>query len=351
MLVHGVVDPADRARVSAPNLLLRAAAEGHLPLGATVADVIARVRADRWAGWTPAHRSNMLNVLGYVQHLLVYREPDQDDPPEVAAWKHARLEVPGVEEGGSLHVALMLVPDLADATTLRRHTDRRVERLNDQALLRHEAAWMRYQQARAEHTAGTRRGRLPARPPETVELRTQPAMVSARTEELFAGALGMVLATAERRGLLIGPNPWRAFAPTGRPHVGYRRAPAQRTRANRAVVRCCTANVQASGGGHDVEIPEGGTAILTLPIGATVHVSGSGACGACGACGASIRLAAQVPGASPKRFDQTQSLTYTVSTPTTKIAVLWTPCVPPASGPAPACPLTQYGMLVLHSPG
>jgi hypothetical protein len=118
--------------------------------------------------------------------------------------------------------------------------------------------------------------------------------------------------------------------------------------ANGAVVQCGTANGHASGGGHDVEIPEGGTATLTLPIGETVRVSGSGACGARGA---SIRLAAQVPGASPDRFDQIQSLTYTVSTPTTKIAVLWTPCMPPASGPAPACPLTQYGMLVLHSPG
>lgn len=115
--------------------------------------------------------------------------------------------------------------------------------------------------------------------------------------------------------------------------------------ANGAVAECRTANVHASGNGSDVEIPEGGTATLALPIGETVHVSGSGACGA------SIRLAALVPGASPERFDQIQSLTYTVSTPTTKIAVLWTPCVPPSSGPAPACPLTEYGMLVLHSPG
>jgi hypothetical protein len=139
------------------------------------------------------------------------------------------------------------------------------------------------------------------------------------------------------RGLLVAAGLVMAVALTA--------AGCSQPAANGAVVQCGTANVHASGGGHDVEIPEGGTATLTLPIGETVRVSGSGACGA------SIRLAAQVPGASPERFDQIQSLTYTVSTPTTKIAVLWTPCVPPASGPAPACPLTQYGILVLHSPG
>jgi hypothetical protein len=31
------------------------------------------------------------------------------------------------------------------------------------------------------------------------------------------------LATAEAAGLLMGPNPWAAFAPKGRPNVGYRR--------------------------------------------------------------------------------------------------------------------------------
>jgi hypothetical protein len=109
-----------------------------------------------------------------------------------------------------------------------------------------------------------------------------------------AGTMGDVVGAASRhlpahgwRGLLVTAGLVMAVALTA--------AGCSQPAANGAVVQRGTANVHASGGGHDVEVPEVGTETLTLPIGETVRVSGSGA--------------------------------------------------------APACPLTQYGMLVLHSPG
>jgi hypothetical protein len=39
--------------------------------------------------------------------------------------------------------------------------------------------------------------------------------MSARTEELFAGTIGMLLRAAERQGRLLGPNPWDSFAEDG----------------------------------------------------------------------------------------------------------------------------------------
>lgn len=218
------LDPTNRAAVSPRNLLVRSAAAGELTLGATVADVAAMVLAERQSSWGSGHDTNIRNVLSFVTSTMVYREPYQDDPPEVAAWKRARLDIPGVEEGASLHVALILAPDLADAIAVRRVTDRRVERLNEQAMDRWSNAWARYTQAVAAQQAGTRRGRLPARPAEQVALREPAPQVEARTEELFANSIRMLLGHAENHGLLLGPNPWRRFAARGgHGQVGFRR--------------------------------------------------------------------------------------------------------------------------------
>ena len=166
----------------------------------------------------------MTSVLKFLEHVMVYRAPFEDDTPEVAAWKRARLALPGVEEDASLHVALLLVPDLAEAIWARRTTDRRVAQLNVQALVRHQKDWARYLAAVQDQQAGHRRGgTLPQRPGDQVVLHQAPDTVSARTEELFATALGATLGTAERAGLLYGPSPWHAFAPKGRPNLGYRR--------------------------------------------------------------------------------------------------------------------------------
>lgn len=222
--VNTVLDPGSRVRVGADNLMVKAVADSYLALGATVRDVIASIIRERWDSWTPTHRTNMANTYAFVEHVMVYREPWEDDSPEVAEWKRARLNLPGVEEGASLHVSLILSPDLTDAIMLRRTTDRRVALLNTQARARHEAQWARYLGAQAAKSAGSwRGGRLPMRPPDELTLRPQPEKVSARTEELFATAVGCILRAAEGAGLLIGPNPWKAFAPSGRPNVGYRR--------------------------------------------------------------------------------------------------------------------------------
>ena len=199
-------------------LLLRAVESGRVALGSTVADVAVMFERERWDGWGPSHRRNMRSVLDFLVHTMVYREPFDDDPADVAAWKRARLALPGVDEGDSLHLALLLAPDLTDAVLLRRTTDLRTDRLNTQAQLRHQRAWARYL------AAGTSRGgRRLREPAHAVVLREPRAICEPRTEQLFTVVLGALLATAERAGLLVGPNPWHAFAPKGRPHIGYRR--------------------------------------------------------------------------------------------------------------------------------
>lgn len=75
-------------------------------------------------------------MLDFVRQTMVYTEPFEDadeasdDTDEVAAWKWARLTLPGVKLGGSLHVALILGPDLERAIATRRATNRRPRALN-----------------------------------------------------------------------------------------------------------------------------------------------------------------------------------------------------------------------------
>lgn len=56
-------------------------------------------------------------VLDFLEQILVYTEPYEDDvdadQPGVAARMHTRLALIGVEVGGSVHIALLLGPDLA----------------------------------------------------------------------------------------------------------------------------------------------------------------------------------------------------------------------------------------------
>jgi len=209
------LDPGARCVVSERNMLVRAAAAGELALGATVSDLIAKVVAKRQPGWGAAHDGNLRNVLAFVDHVLRYRPPTASDDDNTAAWKQARLAIPGVEVGDSLHVALILPPDLDEAIDIRRHTDRRAALLNEQAEARWSAAWDRYLKAVADKQAGTRRGRMPNRPPDAPKRYEPKSQVEARTEELFAGTIGMLLRTAERQGLLLGPNPWDSFAEDG----------------------------------------------------------------------------------------------------------------------------------------
>lgn len=230
----------DRTVASPANVVLQEVANGRIPLGATVAEVIAQIRREREESrWGDVHAPNIANVLDFVEQVLVYTAPIEDDDEEgadkfgvdtsgVAAWKWARLGVEGVELGGSLHVALLLAPDLERAVAARRYTDRRAERANHAALARWEGKWDRYNAALEAKRAGTRGGgRMPNRPPEEPPLlRNANRQVAARTEELFGTALGMILNHCERRGLLLGPNPWPQFARHGQRRAGYRRSAA-----------------------------------------------------------------------------------------------------------------------------
>lgn len=204
-----------RLVASPANPVLRAVGDGQLALGSTVSEVIDRIIDKRQPGWGAHQDTNIRNAFEFVRQVLVYAEPNEDDGPEIAAWKRARLDLDGVEEGASLHVALILTPDLEDALAARRTTDRRTDLLNLQARVRWEKQWARYTDALAARAAGTRRGgRMPAEPPTTLELRS-PKPISAATEKLFMQLVRAVLDYAERNGLLAGPNPWAAFAADG----------------------------------------------------------------------------------------------------------------------------------------
>lgn len=210
--------------VSKHNTLLTDIRDGRTNLGATVAQVIAAIRRQREPGWGATSRTNMANVLGFLEQVLVYTAPEEDELPEVAEWMTARLALPGVELGASMHVALLLAPDLERAIETRRYTDRRVDLLNQQAVTRYLNAWERYEALSADRALHPRGGRAPRRPPHQPELREPELPVKARTEELFAMALSMVLGYAEQHGLLAGPNPWRAFTARGQTRTGYRRS-------------------------------------------------------------------------------------------------------------------------------
>lgn len=188
--------------------MLESVRRGGLALGATVDDAIEQILRDDWGGWGPKERSNKLSAYAMVSHALRYREPYGDDPPEVAAWKRARLALDRVEEDTSMHVMLLLVPDMRDAINIRRYTDRRIERLHEFASVRYEREYDRWRAALKAKQEGTwRGGRLPQRP----VWRGRPVddkPVEARTEELFAQCLGRVLRVAESNGMLVGPNPW-----------------------------------------------------------------------------------------------------------------------------------------------
>jgi integrase len=220
--------------VSPANPVLRGVAEGTVTLGATFADLIDMMLTERWASWETAnHKANMLSALGFVDHVMRYEEPGDKDTPEVVAWKRARLALPGVEVGASMHVALVLTPDLAEAIAIRRDTDLRVELLNAQAVTRHDDAWVRYQRAsRAKDLGVWRGGRLPVRPPLEITLREPAVPVKPRTEQFFARHLGTLLSMAHARGLLpSGVNPWELFAPAGRSKHVYRRPKPRQIRA------------------------------------------------------------------------------------------------------------------------
>jgi integrase len=206
-----LLDRTGRTVVSPHNAMLQAVAGG-APLGSTVSDVLDAIVALRQGEWGDAQDTNVRNIIEFVRHLMRYRAPTVTDGPEVTAWKNARLALPGVQVGGSLHVALILTPDLKDALHARRTSDRGVDLRNAQRKATFVKAWTRYTDAVAAKAAGTwRGGRLPARPPEQVEVE-QVGKIAAETERKFLQMVRAVLDYAWRNGLADGPNPWEAFA-------------------------------------------------------------------------------------------------------------------------------------------
>ena len=218
--------------VSPANAILADIRAGRRQLGATVAQIIVAIRRQREISWSGAHKTNMNNVLDYLEQVMVYTEPDDDDEdettspdlPDVVAWMRARLALPGVQLGGSMHVALLLPPDLERVIHIRRYTDRRVERLNGQAVERYLAEWQRYESLMAARGTRPRGGKPPKRPADAPLLRAPQVPVAARTEELFATGLAMVLGYADQTGLLAGPSPWASFINRGNVKSGYRRS-------------------------------------------------------------------------------------------------------------------------------
>jgi integrase len=212
------------ASVSANNAALVDIRTGRRELGATVSQIITAIRRQREPGWSGAHKTNMNNALGFLEQVLVNSEPVEDELAEVASWRRARLDLPGVEVGESMHVALLLGPDLERAIEIRRQTDRRTDLLNEQAVTRFLAEWDHYQKAVAARELKPCGGRPPKRPADEPVLREPELPVMPRTEELFATCLAMVLGYAEQNGLLVGPNPWPVFISRGQTRTGYRRS-------------------------------------------------------------------------------------------------------------------------------
>lgn len=219
-----VLDPRLRLHLGPDNLMVAAVRAGRLAPGTTVEELIEDYLRARWDSWSRGHRDDMNSITNLVRTLLVYREPYEDDPADVAAFKDARLLLPGVEEDDSLHVVLVHPVDLSDALLVRRTTDLRIRRLNEQAIARWERQWASYLAAVQARADGSRRGgRMPARPADEPVLRPGPEQVDPRTEEAFAKVLAALFNHAERAGALVGPNPMRVLAPVGQPHLAYRR--------------------------------------------------------------------------------------------------------------------------------
>lgn len=217
-----------QARVDNPAL---AAAQAGAPLGDTFEQhAIAYLEAKTFT--TPSHRTNWRSALGFAIDALRYRAPFAEDTGDVAAFKAARNALPGVvvetahEPGGSIHLSLLTVRDLADALAYRRHTDQRYNTLQRQADDRYRAAVAR----REAWFAGPRKGRPPAVPRRVVYEQREDFQCSPDTERFFATVLGEVLNAAAREGRFGGgPNPWQLFtarhAAGGSPIRRARRTP------------------------------------------------------------------------------------------------------------------------------
>jgi len=132
---------------------------GRRALGSTVAEAATHLRLTREAGWGPTNRSNKNNILGFIEQILVYREPAPTDPVEVAAHMRAVLAIPGVEVGAPMHIALVTAADLAYALEVRRTTDRRTQLLNAQAEARYAKAQKTFEERQARYVAGLTRHR------------------------------------------------------------------------------------------------------------------------------------------------------------------------------------------------
>jgi hypothetical protein len=103
---------------------------------------------------------------------------------------------------------------------------------------------------------------------------------------------------------------------------------------------CSDAGVHAVAGTTSVPVAKDGTASLTVPVGASVHVT------AVGQCAPSIVLAAAKEGTTEPPFSQASTFSPTKPGSTT-IKVLWVPCASPATGPAPACALVDYATVTV----
>lgn len=182
---------------------------GRRTLGSTVPEVATHLQLSREAGWSPTNRSNKNNILGFIEQILVYREPRPTDPVEIARHMRAVLAIPGVEVGAPMHIALVTAADLAYALEVRRTTDRRTQLLNAQAEARYAKATKTFEERQARYVAGLTRHR-PTPPAATRSLRA-PQPVSERTYALFAETLGSLMVHAEQYALLVAANPWTTF--------------------------------------------------------------------------------------------------------------------------------------------
>jgi len=108
------------------------------------------------------------------------------------------------------------------------------------------------------------------------------------------------------------------------------------------VFGCSNLTVQAVAGDRHVPVRQSETATLTTRTGVAVHLI------ATGNCSSNVSLYAPLLGQGQLRYAKAESYTPT-EVGTKLLMVLWVPCNPPASGPAPACPLVEYGQVAVRS--
>lgn len=149
-----------------------------VPVGPTFAEYAESWYEDRKPGWDSKTRDQRRGALDLAIAWLVYPEDDEE---------------PRGEAGASIALGHLTAEDVRRSLRTRRSVNLRTRAMNE----RRHAKWVKA--CDREVKKAQRKGREPEMPPEPVP---EPEVVSARTVEVYAITLGMVLKRAQKDGTL-----------------------------------------------------------------------------------------------------------------------------------------------------